>query len=226
MSKWMVRALIAIVIGVLSGSLLPGMVRVEGANPTPTPARVLFHDDFLTRADRWQAFDLGSKAAVAYTADGLLLRGSPAHYAVWTVPDNALKLSRFEIETEALLSAGDATARAGLIIDYRSESDLLVLAVSRDGPDAHDGEAYFGDYLFGIWKDILPPKHVSLNPGQPIVLDARVDAAHGLRFTVNGQLAIQTRIRDFTAGNFGLFALTGKQGGVQALFHRYVVTDI
>src|SRR5579859_1003136 len=132
MAKWLVRALIVTLIGALSGGLLPGRARVEGANPTPTPARVLFHDDFLTRADRWQAFDLGNKAAVAYTADGLLLRGNPAHYAVWTVPDNALKLSRFEIQTETLLSAGDAMARAGLIIDYRSESDLLVLAVSRD----------------------------------------------------------------------------------------------
>jgi len=223
MSKLFACTLITLLIGVFS---LSSMAQVQGVSPTATPAHVLFHDDFLTRADRWQVIDLGVKAAISYTAAGLLLRGSQPHYAVWTVPDNALRLARFDIETEVVLSAGDATARAGLIIDYRSESDLVVLAVSRDSQDAHDGKAYFGNYLFGLWKDILPPVHISLNPGQPIVLDARVDAAHNLRFMVNGQLAIQSKIRDFTAGNFGLFALTGKHGGVQALFHRYVVDDI
>jgi len=237
MSKFLAWLLSGSLIGAfaLLSVLLPGPAHVaarivegivEGTSPTPTPVRVLFRDDFLTRANRWRAFDLGKKSAVSYTADGLLLRGSPAHYAIWTVPDNALRLSRFEIETEARVSAGDAMARVGVIIDYRSESDLLVLAISRDGPDSRDGKVYFGNYLFGIWKDILPPLHASLNPGQPVVMGARVDAAHNLRFTVNGQPTVQTRIGDFTAGSFGLFALTGKSGGVQVVFHRFIVDDI
>src|SRR5438045_9165888 len=136
MSKFLAHVLPGSLIGALAlfSLLLSGSAFVvQGVSPTPTSVRVLFRDDFLTRANRWRSFDLGKKSAVSYTADGLLLRGSLAHYAVWTIPDNVLRLPRFEIETEVQVSAGDATARVGLVIDYRSECDLLVLGVSRDG---------------------------------------------------------------------------------------------
>ena len=87
MFKHLVRAMIGL--AVLAGFLLPGMAHVtQSLAPTPTKAPlVLFHEDFSTRANRWQLADLGKKSAIAYTADGLELRASVPHYGMWSVPD-------------------------------------------------------------------------------------------------------------------------------------------
>ncbi len=217
-----VRILVLVVMAIvsLSGVLVGSgvVVRAEG-DATPTPTHIWFREDFTTRANRWRLLDVG-KAVVAYDQSTLSLRADPADYALWSVPDTDLKLDRYNIEVDAKLLSGDDDARVGVIVGYRSDNDMLVVAVSRTG------KVYLGRYYFGIWTDVIPASKVKLDPEQPITLRAVIDDKHVLKMFVNDQPAGQTVIKDFKASSFGLFAISGKQGGVQVAFSRFVVSDI
>jgi hypothetical protein len=196
-----------------------GVVYAQGvATPAVVDAHVWFHEDFATHANRWRLFDLG-KASAAFDSGTLVLRAQPANYALWTIPDTDLKLDRYAIKVQMNLRSGGSDARAGVIIGYQSENDMLVLAVSRQGT------VYLGHYYFGIWNDVIPPSQIDLDPDQPVTLEARSNAGHVLRLFVNGQAAGQTTLQNFQASGFGLYALTGKVGGIDAAFLSFVVED-
>jgi hypothetical protein len=221
-----VRISVLAVIGLLLfGVALAGnhvVTRAEG-EPTASAIHVWFHEDFSTRANRWRLLDVG-KAVVSYdqTTDEttLNLRADPADYALWSIPDTDLKLDRYNIEVQFKLISGDDNARVGAIVSYRSENDMLVVAVSRTGT------VYLGRYYFGVWTDLIKPTKVKLDPKQPITLRAVIDDKHALKLFANDLPAGQTIIKDFKASSFGLFALSGKKGGVHAAFSRFVVSDI
>jgi hypothetical protein len=198
-------------------SVRPVIVRAQGGD-TATSPNVWFHDDFSTRANRWRLVDL-EKAVVTYDESGLNMRATPANYALWSIPDTDLKLERYNIEVDAKFGKGSSDARVGVIIGYRTDNDMLVLAVSRLG------NVYLGRYYFGVWTDVLRPSKVKLDPTKIVTLRASIDKAHSLRIFVNGQQAGRTTIKDFRASSFGLFALSGKQGGVDVAFSRFVVSD-
>lgn len=204
---------------IVSGGLAgrPGLVGAQGA-ATPDSAPVWFHEDFSTQANRWRLFDLG-KATITFEESTLVLRATPADYALWTIPDTDLKPDRYAMKVQVKLNGGDDEARAGMIISYRSDSDMLVLAVSRAG------RVYLGRYYFGIWSDSIPPSQVNPEPDQPITLEAVLDSGHGLRLFADDQPAGQTALKDFRASGFGLFALSGQEGGVDAAFLRFTVSD-
>ncbi len=195
----------------------PGSVSAQGA-ATPDAAPVWFREDFSTRANRWRLFDLG-KAAITFEESTLVLRATPANYALWTIPDTDLKPERYAMKVQVKLNSGDDEARAGMMIGYRSDSDMLVLAASRQG------RVYLGRQYFGLWSDVIPPSQVSLEPNQPITLEAILDSEHDLRLFANSQPAGQTTLRDFQASRFGLYALSGQADGIDAAFLNFTVGD-
>lgn len=207
---------VLVLFGVLSVKLK--VVQAQGGDTTSSP-NVWFRDDFSTRANRWRLVDL-NKAAVNYDQSTLNMRATPANYALWSVPDTDLKLERYNIEVDAKFGKGNADSRVGVIIGYRTDNDMLVLAVSRSG------NVYLGRYYFGVWTDVIPPSKVKLDPTKTVTLRATIDKAHSLRIFVNGQQAGRTMIKDFRASSFGLFALSGNQGGVDVAFSRFVVSDV
>ncbi len=193
------------------------VVNAQGA-ATPSVTHIWFHDDFATHANRWRLYDLG-KATASFEEGTLVLRAQPANYALWTIPDTDLKLDRYDIKVQMKLASGGLDARAGVILGYQNENDMLVLAVSRQGM------VYLGHYYFGLWSDVIPPSRIDLDPDQPVTLEANINAGHVLRLLVNGQPAGQTTLQDFRPGGFGLYALTGKQGGINAAFLSLVIGD-
>jgi hypothetical protein len=217
-SRTILLAAVALLVlmGVLAGGQV--VIRAQGQS-TSSPAHIWFRDDFSTRANRWRLLDVG-KAVVTYDQSTLNLRADPANYALWSVPDTDLKLDRYNIEVEFKLIAGDDAARVGSIVSYRNDNDMLVLAVSRTG------SVYLGQYYFGVWKDVIPATRVTLDSAKPIKLRAVIDEKHVLKLFANDLPAGQTVVKDFKASSFGLFALSGKKGGVQVAFSRFVVSDI
>src|SRR5262245_33624549 len=147
--------------GVIGGQ---GVVRAQGQT-TSSPLHVWFREDFSTRANRWRLLDIG-KAVVTYDQSTLSLRADPADYALWSVPDTDLKLDRYSIEVDLKLLSGDDTARVGAIISYRSDNEMLVMAVSRTGLVS------LGRYYFGVWTDVIMPTKVKLDPDEMITLKA------------------------------------------------------
>jgi hypothetical protein len=195
----------------------PGTVAAQDV-ATPGAAPVWFREDFSTRANRWRLFDLG-KAAITFEESTLVLRATPADYALWTIPDTDLKPERYTMKVQFKLNGGDDEARAGMMIGYRTDSDMLVLAASRQG------RVYLGRQYFGIWSDVIPPGQVNLEPGEPITLQAILDTRHDLRLFANSQPAGQTTLKNFQASRFGLYALSGQVGGVDAVFLNFTVGD-
>ena len=195
------------------------IVHAQGDDNKPTPA-VWFHDDFSTRANRWRLVDL-EKAVVTYDQSALNMHATRSGYALWSVPDSDLKLDRYDIEADAKFGQGSSDSRVGVIIGYRSDNDMLVLAITRLG------NVYLGRYYFGVWTDVITPLKVKLDPAKLVTLRAVIDKNHALRIFVNGQqVGKMTTIKDFRASGFGLFALSGKQGGVDVSFSRFVVSDV
>jgi len=190
-------------------------------DPTPTPPVVLYRDDFSTRADRWRLFDLG-KAAIAYdnANSDLRLSAKAAHYALWSVPDTELKPVAFDMRVQVAWITGDADAQFGLVIDYQSDTDMLVVTV------AHDGTVRVGRYYFGVWQDLSAPVRLTLdNSTAPITLDIRFSTDHHLSIMAAGQAAQTLKLDHYKAGNFGLFALSGAQGGINVAFQNFTVSE-
>jgi hypothetical protein len=214
--RWATLLIVISMMGVMVFSPLSARADDNSTNPA---ARIWFREDFTTRANRWRLFDVG-KAAISYGQNGLSLRTATSDYALWSFPDTDLKLDRYHMEVEAQLVDGAADALFGVIIGYRSETDLLVLVASRDG------NIHLGRYYYGIWSDVTPVTKISLDISKSVTFRAIVDADHVLKISINGQNAGETTIQNFKAGGFGLFALSGKKGGVEVAFRRFVVSDI
>jgi len=215
LARW---ATLFVVISMMSVLLFSPLSASADDNST-NAARIWFREDFTTRANRWRLFDVG-KAAITYGQSGLSLRTDASDYALWSFPDTDLKLDRYDMEVEAQLIDGAGDARFGVIIGYRSETDLLVLVASRDG------SIHLGRYYFGIWSDITPITKVNLDITKSVVFRAIIDKDHMLKMFNNGQSAGETTIQNFKAGGFGIFALSGNKGGMEVAFRRFVVSDI
>lgn len=216
LARWATLFIVISMLGVLVFSPLSARADDNSTNPA---VRIWFREDFTTRANRWRLFDLG-KAAITYGQTGLSLRTAASDYALWSFPDTDLKLDRYDMDVEAQLVDGDDDALFGVIIGYRSETDLLVLVASRDG------NVHLGRYYFGIWSDVTPVTRVSLDASKSVTFRATIGADHVLKMFINGQNAGETTIKNFRSGGFGLFALSGKKGGVEVAFRRFVVSDI
>jgi hypothetical protein len=203
----------------------PGHAQTPSATTaaTATTANVIFSDDFSTRANRWATFDLG-KAKIDFddtvSPSTLKLSALIPNYPLWTVPDTDLKLPRFDMQADLMLSDGDDSATAGIMLQYFSEADITAFVITRRG------EAHLGHLSYGIWKDLVPPIRVTIDPAKPITLEAILDSDHTLRLFANDQAAGGTTLANFKAAGFGLFAMTGKTGGIAASFQRFAITDI
>ncbi len=211
-------ALLAALILLMSSFFVEAPQKIQAqTKATPTAVHVLFHEDFVTRANRWRLFDLPGKATIDYRQSALSMIAKPANYALWTIPDNDLKLQQYDIQADLTFVSGGDDSRVGLIISYHSDSDMLVLAVSPAG------DVFLGRYYFGLWNDLIPPSKVTFNG--PVTLRATAGADHVLNIMVNDQPVGQTPLNDLQLDGFGLFGLTGSQGGLSALFHRLVVSE-
>jgi len=222
--------LLTLTVCLASGLLLIGSIPTsraiaqDEATPTATGPHVWFHEDFSTRANRWRLFDLSGKSKVAYEEPGLppglSLEADTADYALWTLPDSDLRPDHFDlIATLSAVQGGD-DSRAGVILSYRSESDMVVLAVSPAGMIS------LGHFYFGMWTDLVPPFQSGFDPTQPVTLHATLDTDHHLMVIVNGQSAGTTQLQDFRPAGFGLFGLTGQNGGIKVTFRSLVVSDL
>jgi hypothetical protein len=188
-----------------------------GANPI-----TLFHDDFTTEADRWRLLDLGQKASVGYdiNAGTLNVAVGAAGYALWSTPDTDLTLDQADVRIQADWSAGGSDSQFGLVLDYRSDNDMLIVAVSRDG------HVRIGHYRTNVWTDITPPVSVTFDPTQPVTIRAMlvtIKNTHRLATFVDGQFAQSITLTDFKAGKFGFFARNGASGATALSLHNFTV---
>ncbi|HVO43218.1 MAG TPA: hypothetical protein VMT34_11375 [Aggregatilineales bacterium] len=212
--------LIAVLIAVTA--LCTG-VPSRAQDTTPTPVKVIFSDDFSTRANRWNTFDLG-KAKIDFdetvSPSVLAITAQQSNYSLWTIPDSDLKLPRFDMQADLTFGSGGDEALAGMMLQYFSENDMTVLAITPTG------EVHLGRLYFGLWRDLIPPARVVVDSGQPITLRAIVDQQHTLRIFVDDQPTGGTTLTSFKAAGFGLFAMTGETGGISAAFHRFAIVDV
>ncbi len=224
--RFISRFVIALIAGLCFAALMP--VRAQDATPPVTPPVtpgvpvpiVLFHDDFTTRADRWQLIDLGAKASINYDAAALRLTAKPANYAMWSIPDTSLMPAQFDLRAQAEWSSGSPDAQIGIVIDYHSINDMIVATIARDG------QVRIGHYVFGVWTDLAPPVQLTLNIDHPIMIRAVVNADQILQLSVDDQPAQTLALSHFKAGTFGIFALSGASGQMNVSFQDFTVSTV
>ena len=220
--------------GVMLVGAIPGRVALAQDNSTPTPTaaatvgaatpHIWFHENFSTRANRWRLFDLSGKSTIAYEEPGQLpgldLVAQVADYPFWTIPDSDLRLDHFDMTVSLSSLEGGEDSRVGAIVNYRAENDMVVMAISPTGTVS------LGRFYFGVWTDLMPPAQVTIDLSQPITLRAKLDTDRNLTVTVNGNPGGTGQIEDFRPAGFGLFALTGQNGGVKVIFRSFIVSDL
>ncbi len=201
-------------------------IRAQTSAPTPAPNPItLFHDDFTTEADRWRLLDLGQKASVGYdiSAGTLNVAVGASNYALWSIPDTDLALDQADVRVQADWSAGDSDSQFGLVLNYRSDNDMLVIAASRDG------HVRIGYYRANAWTDLTPPVSVTFDPTQPIIVRAllvTIGKAHRLLTFVDDRIAQSITLTDFKAGKFGFFAQNGASGATALSLHNFIVNGL
>jgi hypothetical protein len=202
---------------------LPTPVAAQTPTPTPPPV-LLFRSDFTTRAERWRLLEL-KKAAIRYMEDGLQLEITPANYALWSIPDTDLRPEQFDISLTGNWTSGAQDAEFGIVVQYRADTDMEVVTVSRGG------RVRAGAYYYGVFTDQVAPAQVTLEADKPTTLRAEFrkakDAKITLQILVNGAKALTVPLdaADGKAGAFGIFAISGTDAGAAITFSDFTVTQ-
>ncbi|MHB8629235.1 MAG: hypothetical protein ACYDBJ_21925 [Aggregatilineales bacterium] len=203
-------------------------IRAQTVATTPAPNAnpiTLFHDDFTTEADRWRLLDLGQKASVGYdvSAGTLKVAVGASNYALWSIPDTDLALDQADVRVQADWSRGGSDSQFGLVLNYRNDNDMLVIAASRDG------HVRIGHYRTNAWTDVTPAVLVTFDPTQPITIRAMlitIGKTHRLLTFVDDRIAHSIVLSDFKAGKFGFFAQNGANGATALSLHNFIVNGL
>ena len=234
------RALAAVLIGFIGllAQFTPihlgtpvGRINAQIGVATPWPVvgqssqNTLFHDDFTTKADRWRLLGYGTNASVGFDigASTLDIAVATARYALWSIPDTDLMPDQADVQVQADWSAGNADSQFGIVLDYRNDNDMLVVAVARNG------QVRIGHYLSRVWSDVTPSVHVPLDPNQPVTVRAMlvvIGNVHHLITFVDNQIAQSIALPDFKAGKFGFFAENGVSGAMALALHSFTVYTV
>jgi len=195
-------------------------VSAQADTTEPTPIS-LFHTDFSTRADRWRLLDLKT-SAVRYQDDGLQLAVTAANKAVWTFPDSDLKPDEFAMKLTGTWNSGGKAAMFGLVTRYRTETDMQIVAVSREG------KLYIGNYTGASLKLIGKTVQLKEKIGETVALEVLVRKAKtGLTLTVTIDdnapvtVALPAEKKPYS---FGLFAQSGTEPGLAVTLNTLTVT--
>lgn len=186
---------------------------------TPAPQPILFRSDFTTRAERWRLLDL-KKAVIRYLQNGLQLEITPARYALWSIPDTDLKPEQFDIELTANWSSGADDAAFGIVVQYRADTDMEVVSISRAG------KVRAGTYYFGVFTDQIEPKQITLDAEKAVKLRAelrKVKDKTTLQILVNGEKALTLPLPAAKTGTFGIYAVSGEDPGAAITFSDFTV---
>lgn len=197
---------------------MPAPVSAQESTPTP-PLGIIFHSDFTTRAERWRLLDL-KKAAIHYRDDGMQFEIEPANYAMWSIPDTDLKPEQFDIELTGNWASGAQDAEFGIVVQYRTDTDMEIVTISRAG------KVRAGSYYFGVFADQIPAAQITLDADKAVKLRAelrKVKDKITLQILVNGEKALTLPLPIAKAGSFGIYAVSGADPGAAITFSDFTV---
>jgi hypothetical protein len=186
----------------------------------PTTPRTIFRTDFSTRADRWRLLRLIDKAQITYTDQGLLVMISRPKYALWTLPDTDLRPSAYQIQVRGVWGESSPDSEVGIVLAYRSDSDLLVATLARDG------RIRLGAYKFGVFYDLTDPVNAP-EGNSSLNLSVRYTDQQEVMITINDQELLTHRLEsENPPGLFGLYAVSGESAGLAITFTEFSVNQL
>ncbi|GEM_PF-835939 len=197
------------------GLVTPQGAAWGGGTPTPTmSANVFFQDDFATYSGRWEQRQT-PKASARYQEGALVLRVVSPGASVWSVPDFALALERYTLQTRVTVRAESDDAAVGYLFGYAEDAPFWAFLVNPKGEWQvlrREGKR---------WRDVTPQdaEPADRDP-QEMTLELRADVRPDtVTFWVDGQRLGELRIEaDAWRGTgFGLIARAG-HGEVEARF--------
>jgi hypothetical protein len=189
-----------------------------GSGASPTPADILFSDDFSTKDNKWdQVNDTSRITDYSNNAYQIMLNNTQSD--AWANPKDQ-SFTDAEIEVDATKNGGPDDNDFGVICRYLGMDQFYYGVISSDG-------------YYGIMK-------MTSNGGAPIGNDQMLQSdkiiqgssTNHIRFDcvgstltlyVNGSQIDQQTDAEYTSGNIGLIAGTFTTAGTDILFDNYIV---
>lgn len=189
----------------------------ETTTPAPQPGEVLFQDDFSETPGSWGIWN-DDGAVITYEGGGLRILVNEAHYDFWSVAGKTF--SNVQVEVDATRVGGPTDNDFGLVCRYQDSENFYIFIVSSDG---YYGIAKLKDNQHSlIGMDQL--QYSSLIATEQPVYRIRADCTgQDLRLYVDGNLLMEARDSDFSAGDVGVLAGSYATPGVDILFDNFVV---
>ena len=185
---------------------------------SPTPADILFSDDFSTKDQNWdQATDTSRTTDYFNNAYQIIVNNTQSD--AWANPKDE-NFTDVEIEVDATKNGGPDDNDFGIICRYLDMDKFYYGVISSDGyygimkMSSNGGEPIGNDQMLQSDKIIQGsgPNHI------------RFDCAGStLTLYVNGTQIDQQTDADYTTGNIGLIAGTFATAGADILFDNIIV---
>ncbi|MCX6032024.1 MAG: hypothetical protein NT169_22350 [Chloroflexi bacterium] len=180
---------------------------------TPSPAGVLFEDDFSAQRNDWLT-EVSPEVEKGYEGGEFRISVYQRNFSSWTFPHPSRDLADFAVEVDARWVSGPLDNEYGLLTRYQDASDEFYLfAISSDG--FYTIEKYQG----GQWHDLVKwTEAEAVKQGEAVNRLRVICQGSTLRFFANGELLAQAEDASFHAGNIGLLASSGEKEGVTIAF--------
>jgi len=185
------------------------------SDPSTDEERVFIHDDFSTRAYRWELAQT-SKGLVAYQKGQLVFRIASPNFSLTSSPDTDLVLSRYRLRLTISASASDPASAVGVLWNRQGETDYYLLELSAAG-------------LASVWR-VEGQTRTPLLPATPFVLAPRYEVEilvyeGEFKIMLNGVALPALSDGVLRRGMIGLYARAGDMP-LEAFFDDVLVNDI
>jgi hypothetical protein len=189
------------------------------SNPTALPTDILYSDDFTNPSGSWDIRH-DTDAVTDYQNGEFVIFIGKTNTTLWSKPNH--HLTNVSIEVDAREAAGPDDNLYGVICRYQDANNFYRFVVAGNG---YAGITKRAKGVVTVLSGALLSHSSAVNWGLATNHLKAVCKGPQLSFYVNEQLVAQAQDEDFTGGDTGLLASSGKHPGVEIHFTKFLITQ-
>jgi len=187
------------------------------SSPTPMPAGYLFIDDFTNPSSGWDVRH-DSDAITDYQNGEFVIFVGKVETTLWSKPNHYL--TNVSVEVDAREAAGPDDNLYGVICRYLDSNNFYRFVIAGNG---YAGITKRANGVVTVLSGPSLTRSPAVNRGQAsnhlkVICDGSQLSLFG-----NDQLVAQAQDGDFSGGDAGLLASTGKHAGVEIHFSHFTI---
>jgi hypothetical protein len=191
-----------------------------GNQPTVQTSNVLFKDDFSNTGSGWEQ-NTDSDGSTAYYNSSFRIQVLTSDYTYWSTPDKSFQ-NNVRIEVDATKNGGPDKNGFGIICRYQDQDNFYRFYITNDGYAGIIRRAQGNPKVISASDRKLQPVN-GINSGS-VTNHIRADCIDNtLTLYVNGTQVATATDSTFTGGDVGLIAQSFDTGGVDIVFHNFIV---